>query len=57
MKKSETGLGGREGAMTGTYKKKFIDFYVRIFFQKINFHLLITHINEFKEIEQKALIE
>ena len=43
MKKSETGLGGREGAMTETYKKKFIDFYVRIFFQKINFHLLITH--------------
>ena len=57
IKKSETGLGRREGAMIGTYKNIFIDFYVRIFFQKINFHLLITHINEFKEIEQKALIE
>ena len=47
MKKSETGLGGREGAMIGTYKNIFIDFYVRTFFQKINFHLLITHLIEF----------
>ena len=46
MKKSETGLGGREGAMIGTYKNIFIDFYVRTFFQKINFHLLITHLIE-----------
>lgn len=46
MKKSETGLGGREGAMIGTYKKKFIDFYAGIFFQKINFHLLIPHLIE-----------
>ena len=46
MKKSETGLGGREGAMIGTYKNIVIDFYVRIFFQKINFHLLITQLIE-----------
>ena len=45
MKKSETGLGGREGAMIGTYKNIFIDFYVRICFQKINFHLLTNFMN------------
>ena len=58
MKKSETGLGGREGAMIGTYENIFIDFCDRIFFQKINFQLLITHLIEnFKRNWTKSLIE